>query len=92
MITIINKDGVSNGTIIKDENGNDIKGITAIDIKLEVNEPIKAKVELFFPLIEMKADEEYIIYDLSIYPTKYLNELKSKIQEELGSRYNDNKN
>ncbi len=89
MIKIINTDGVSSGTIIKDEHGNNIKAIKSIDINFSIGEPVIAKLEVVFPLVETTAQEVYVIHNLALYPTKYLNELKLKIQEELGSR-NDN--
>jgi hypothetical protein len=71
----------------KDEKGKEIKRITGCNIEMKAGEAHKATIEVLFPILKLEnIEESYSFFDLEDYPTKYLEELKEKINEELESR------
>ena len=85
-VKIINDTGVSLSTKVLNEDGTEIRMIESMDVSFRVDEVVKAKVTLMTPLMEVTADLEYEIFDLSRYPSRYLEELQAKIKEELEKR------
>lgn len=71
----------------KDEEGNEIKRIARCNIEMEAGEVHKATIEVLFPILKLEnVEESYHFFSLEDYPTKYLEELKEKINQELESR------
>lgn len=86
MIKITNTDGVTQGTLVLNEDGNEIKYITNMVLSFEIDNYVKANIELMAPTIETKAMENYIYPSLEDYENKYLIELKEEIEKELEKR------
>lgn len=71
----------------KDEKGNEIKRITSCNIEMKAGEAHKATIEVLFPILKLEnVEESYSFFDLEDYPTKYLEQLKEKINQELELR------
>ena len=84
---IIESTSETNATF-KDEKGNEIKRITSCNIEMRVGEAHKAIIEILFPIIKLEnVEEDYYFFSLEEYPTKYLEELREKINEELELRW-----
>ena len=86
MIKIINTDGIVQGTKVLNEDGNEIKYIKKMVLSFEIDNYVKANIELIIPTIETKAMENYIYPSLEDYENKYLIELKEEIEKELEKR------
>ena len=86
MIKIINTDGIIQGTLVLNEDGNEIKYIKKMVLSFEIDNYVKANIELAMPTIETKAMENYIYPNLEGYENKYLIELKEEIEKELERR------
>ena len=86
MIKIINTDGITQGTLVLNEDGNEIKYIKKMVLSFEIDNYVKANIELMAPAIETKAMENYIYPSLEDYENKYLIELKKEIEKELKRR------
>lgn len=86
MIKIINTDGIVQGTLVLNEDGNEIKYIKKMVLCFEIDNYVKANIELVMPIIETKAMEKYIYPRLEDYENKYLIELKEEIEKELERR------
>lgn len=86
MIKIINTDGITQGTKVLNEDGNEIKYIKNMVLYFEIDNYVKANIELVMPAIETKAMENYIYPGLEDYENKYLIELKEEIEKELEKR------
>ena len=87
MIKIINTDGITQGTLVLNEDGNEIKYIKNMVLSFEIDNYVKANIELVMPTIETKAMEKYIYPNLEGYENKYLIELKEEIEKELERRW-----
>ena len=86
MIKIINTDGITQGTLVLNEDGNEIKYIKKMVLSFEIDNYVEANIELLAPTIETKAMEKYIYPNLEGYENKYLIELKEEIEKELEKR------
>ena len=86
MIKIINTNGITQGTLVLNENGNEIKYIKKMVLAFEIDNYVKANIELVMPTVETKAMEKYIYPNLEGYENKYLFELKEEIEKELERR------
>lgn len=86
MIKIINTDGIAQGTKVLNEDGNEIKYIKKMVLLFEIDNYVKANIELVMPTIETKAMGNYIYPSLEDYENKYLIELKKEIEKELKRR------
>lgn len=86
MIKIINTDGITQGTLVLNEDGNEIKYITRMTLDFKIDSYVEANIELVMPTIETKAMENYIYPSLEGYENKYLIELKEEIEKELEKR------
>lgn len=86
MIKIINTNGITQGTLVLNEDGNEIKYITRMTLDFKIDSYIEANIELVMPTIETKAMENYIYPSLEGYENKYLIELKEEIEKELKRR------
>ena len=86
MIKIINTDGIVQGTKVLNEDGNEIKYIKKMVLSFEIDNYVKANIELLAPTIETKAMENYSYPSLEGYENKYLIKLKEEIEKELKRR------
>ena len=86
MIKIINTDGITQGTLVLNEDGNEIKYIKKMFLSFEIDNYVEANIEILMPTIETKAMENYIYPSLEGYENKYLIELKEEIEKELERR------
>ena len=86
MIKIINTDGITQGTLVLNEDGNEIKYIKRMTLDFKIDNYVEANIELLAPTIETKAMEKYIYPGLEDYENKYLIELKEEIEKELERR------
>lgn len=86
MIKIINTNGITQETLVLNEDGNEIKYITRTTLDFKIDSYIEANIELVMPTIETKAMEKYIYPNLEGYENKYLIELKEEIEKELEKR------
>ena len=84
MIKIIST-GSSTAKVI-DENGNEIKKVQSINIKMNPSEFHTATLEVFNIYLETEAIEDYIDFNLEEFTSVYLEKLKDAITKELELR------
>lgn len=83
MVRVINNNGISIGTQIKDENDNDIEYITSLRLDFPIDGRVEATITITDVMVEIKANEKYEIMDLKKFPRKYLQLLKEELDKEL---------
>lgn len=84
MIKIIST-GSSTAKVI-DENGNEIKKVQSVNIKMSPGEYHTATLEVFNIYLETEAIEDYTDFNLEEFTSEYLEKLKDAITKELELR------
>lgn len=82
-VKIINEDGISQSTKVLNSDGGEIKFITSLNISFGMDNVAKAQIELLMPRVEVFAEAEYIMPELSEYSNDYLHKLNQAISKYL---------